>query len=146
MNLTAPLAIVGLLFLAGKRRAPALPPPPLPEEPPPPPVRGPKFSTVDTSPGGIVVTPGDLYYVAQPGDTPVDLARHWTGDPMRWRELRDVQPSKRRRAQLSAGIIQPGSRLLLPSSWQLPDDVPNEHVELLDQAVLADPLVASAGP
>ena len=108
----------------------------MPQAPDVPPVIDPSTTLED------VVVSADTFYIVQPGDTLVELARHWTGDPNRWRELRDQQPSRKRRAQLSAGIIQPGQRLLIPQTWPIPDDVPQSQLESYTRALQADPEVA----
>jgi hypothetical protein len=127
-----PLIIGGGLLLALTRRKPVTVVVPVAPEPAPP-------APAD---GGATVTPGDVYYVVQPGDTAVELARHWTGDPDRWRELRDAQPARTRRNAISSGIMQAGWRLRVPDNWFAPDDVPNSALQMYADAVIDDPDVA----
>ena len=129
-----PLVALGavLLLALKKRQAPGYAPmTPTPQAPP------------EQDAGGIVVTPGTLYLKPLNSDTAVGLAATITGDPSRWKELRDEQPSRRRRDQISKGMMSPSWWLQLPASWVDVDAIPSERLAEFEQAVSEDPLIAS---
>lgn len=60
---------------------------------------------------------GARTYVVQIGDTPMTIARAWTGNPYAYGELVDANPAKPRSGSTFLSLV-PNERLLLPFAWQ----------------------------
>ncbi len=134
--------------------SPAIPPGALPQYPTTTPQAAPTATTpgvsiniptqinvpVSTSTATAQVPPaaaaGTRYYVVESGDNPSKIAKKFTGDPNRWREMATLNPE----ANLAAGKIYPGQRLLVPTAW------PNTAAAGPIVSVPVAPTAASAVP
>lgn len=137
MNAGGLLAVGAALVLVLRRRSSSADVAPVAIEPPPPPV--------EPTDGPIVRASDAIYLKPLDSDTAVALATQITGDPSRWRELRDAQPSRKRRDLISKGMMSSRWWLRLPPTWYELESIPDTRLTDWDVAILEDPLVASAG-
>lgn len=96
----------------------------------PPPHIGPPVTTMppvgppSSPPAGgppVATPPAPRTYVTKRGDLGSTIARDFTGDGNRWRELRDANPWT---AHPTYGMaFNPGSVLTIPASWPVPGSV-----------------------
>ena len=143
MKPAALLGIVGAALLLSRKRAQASAPV----------SRETQAATTDVAPTSYEAQPGDpdaifdtsghIYIRPIAGDTVASLAATFTNDPNRWRELRDVQPSRTRRAQITSGVMSPSWWLLLPDVWTqtIPDNFPDSRLAEYADAIGQDPAI-----
>lgn len=107
-----PTSVPGTGLPAGS--APAAPlMPTAPSVPNASPAPTPPVPPAPQSPTSPPTTTGVRFYVVEPNDNPSLIAKKFTGDPSRWRELAQANPE----ANLASAFIHPGQRLRVPADW-----------------------------